>query len=416
MHELDVEKIRKDFPILSTLQNGHPLVYLDSASTSQKPNEVIESVVEYYKNYNANIHRGMYAISARSTEAYINSKEAVAKFIGADSYREIVYCKNTTEAINNLAYSWAEANIGKNDLILLTQMEHHANIVPWQLLAMRKGARIEYARLSPEYTLDMGDYKEKLEHNPKLVSFAHASNVLGTLNDAKSISELAHRAGATVLIDGAQVAPHLPLDVKGINADFYAFSSHKMLGPSGVGVLYGREELLEEMPPVQGGGDMIRTVSFEKSTWNDLPWKFEAGTPNIEGGIGLGAAVSYLNGVGMEKISAHERRLTKAALEMLAGIDGIKVYGIPREKSTGENRLGVVSFNVKGIHPHDLATIFDGEGIAIRAGHHCAMPLVRDVLAEPAVARMSFYLYNTEAELGIVADAIEKAKKLILHK
>lgn len=414
MPELDSDRIRKDFPILSTTSNGKKLVYLDSAATSQKPASVIDAISDYYKNYNANIHRGLYDISVRATEEYTKSKELVARFINADSYREVVYCKNTTDAINLVALSWAEANVKKGETILVTEMEHHSNIVPWQLLAKRKGAKVEYVKMKPDFTLDMQDYEKKLEKRPRLVSFTHVSNVLGTVNDARGLAKLAHGQGAKVLIDAAQSVPHMPVDVKSIDCDFLAFSSHKMLGPAGIGVLYGKEELLEEMPPVIGGGDMIRSVGFKESTWNELPWKFEAGTSNTEGGIGLGAAVNYLSKIGMKRIRQHEIELTKYALGGLEAAEGVKVYGIGSRKTTAENRAGVISFNINGAHPHDVATIFNSEGIAIRAGHHCAMPLVNTVLNEPAVARMSFYLYNKREEVDAAISAIEKVRN-VLH-
>ena len=391
-NRLDTEKIRGDFPILLTTSNSKRLVYLDSAATSQKPYSVINAISNYYKKYNANIHRGLYDISVKATEEYTESKWTVANFINARSYREIIYCKNTTDAINLVALSWGEKNLKKDDTVLITEMEHHSNIVPWQLLAKRKGAKLEYAKLGSDFMLDMDDFKRKLNHKPKLVSFAHVSNVLGTINDAKRMTSLAHKKGATVLIDGAQAAPHMPVDMKDIGADFYAFSGHKMLGPAGIGVLYGNEPLLDEMPPIIGGGDMIRSVKFQESTWNELPWKFEAGTANTEGGIGLGEAVNYLTRIGMNRIRQHELSLTKYALKRLEETGGIKIYGIGSKEMAEGNRAGVISFNIRGAHPHDVATIFNSEGIAIRAGHHCAMPLVNDVLNEPAVARMSFYI------------------------
>ncbi len=413
MSNLDVDKIREDFPILGTSHGGRKLVYLDSAATSQKPRSVIDAVSEYYKTYNANIHRGMYDISVKATEEYTRSKEDVARLINAGSYREIVYCKNTTEAINLVALSWADANIGKGDLILTTEMEHHSNMVPWQLIARRKEAKIEYVRMKEDFTLDMEDYKKRLEGNPKIVAFTHVSNVLGSINEAREMTSLAHGRGAKVLIDAAQSVPHMAVDVKALGCDFMAFSSHKMLGPAGIGVLYGKEAILEEMPPVIGGGDMIRSVSFRESTWNELPWKFEAGTATTEGGIGLGAAVRYLNDCGLDKIRRHEAALTRHALGRLEAVRGVRIYGIGGKGMTEKNRAGVISFNIDGAHPHDVATIFNSEGIAIRAGHHCAMPLVNEVLKEPSVARMSFYLYTKEDEIDAAADAIEKVKKVL---
>ncbi len=412
--ELDVSEVRKDFPILGTKRSGKRLVYLDSAATSQKPSSVIDAVGYYYRNYNANIHRGLYGIAEKATEAYTDSKRLVAKLINAESYRNIVYVRNTTEAINLVALSWANANIKKGDTILITQMEHHSNIVPWQLLAKRKGAKLDYVGLTKGNMLvDMDDYREKLGNNPRLVAFTHVSNVLGVINDAKLMSSLAHKSGAKVLVDGAQSVPHLSVDVKDIDCDFFAFSGHKMLGPAGIGVLYGKEELLEEMPPIFGGGDMIRSVSFDGSTWNELPWKFEAGTANVEGGIGLGAAVEYLNNVGIPRIREHEKKITRYALSKLAE-EKVSVYGPGSVKDFESKKAGVVSFNIKGAHPHDVASIFDSEGICIRAGHHCAMPLVNKVIGEPAAARMSFYLYNDEEDVDRAVSTISKVRK-ILH-
>lgn len=412
MAKLDVEKIRKDFPILHTTSHGKPLVYLDSAATSQKPVQVIEAVSNYYKNYNANIHRGIYEISVKATEEYTKSKELTAKFINAESYRNIVYNRNTTEAINTVAMTWGDANIKKGDRILITPMEHHSNIVPWQLLAKKKGAILEYAPLDKEnHFIDIEGLKEKLEENPKIVSFVHVSNVLGTINDVKRITELAHKAGAKVLIDGAQAVPHMKVDIKEINPDFYAFSSHKMLGPAGTGVLYGKEEILEEMPPFLGGGEMIRSVDFDASTWNELPWKFEAGTQNTESAIGFAAGINYLEKLGMENVRKHEEALVKYTLERLEEAKGVEVYG-PGKKEL-DKKGGVVSFNIKGAHPHDVASIFDLQGIAIRAGHHCAMPLVTKILNEPAVARASFYIYTKEEEIDKMIDAISQVRKTL---
>lgn len=389
--------------------HGKPLVYLDSAATSQKPRQVVEKVCEYYYNYNANIHRGIYEISEKATEAYTESKRKVAKFINADGIEEVVYVRNTTEGINIVALGWAEQNLKRGDRILITEMEHHSNIVPWQLLSRRKGLKLDYVRLDRTKTvLDTADFRAKLEKRPSLVAVTHVSNVLGTINDVKDITRLAHRKGAAVLVDGAQSAPHMKVDVKDIGCDFFVFSGHKMLAPAGIGVLYAKHKILEDMEPVMGGGDMIKSVSLLSSMWNDLPWKFEAGTQNIEGGIGLGAAVDYLSALGMGKVREHEKTLTKYALEELSTIRNVEVYG-PKNVS---RRGGVISFSVKGIHPHDIATVFDSEGIAIRAGHHCAMPLVRGVLDEPALARMSFYVYNDTKDIDAAVNAIKKAKKV----
>jgi len=406
---INANAIKADFPIFKIKVHGKPLVYLDSAATSQKPKQVINAIVNYYSTYNANIHRGVYEISERATRAYEGSKEKIVKLINAGSIEEIIYVRNTTEAINLVALSWGNANIKKGDHILISEMEHHSNLVPWQMLAERKRAVLDYIKLdSAKALLDVNSLKEELEKRPKLVAVAHVSNVLGTINEVKEITRLAHNAGASVLIDGAQSVPHMPVDVSSINCDFFAFSGHKMLGPTGVGILYGKRQVLEGMEPLFGGGDMIRTVGMHTHTWNDLPWRFEAGTPNIEAGIGLGAAVDYLNGLGMGRILEHEHRVTRYALEMLKDIKNVKVFGTNDINRHG----GVIAFAIKGVHPHDVAAIFDSEGIAIRAGQHCAMPLVTQVLKESAVARMSFYIYNDEDDIDKAVKAIEKVKKI----
>lgn len=411
MSEFDVDRIREDFPILGTKPNGKPLVFLDSASTSQKPRQVIKAVNDYYENYNSNIHRGLYSISMKSTDAYIKSKELAAKLINAESYRNIVYCRNTTDAINIIALSYAEPLIKQGDRILITDMEHHSNIVPWLMLARRKKAVLEHAALVDKSFIDMDDFRKKLENKPKIVAFTHASNVLGTINDVKTMTKLAHDAGATVIVDAAQSVPHMPIDVKEIDCDFMAFSSHKMLGPSGIGVLYGKEELLEETTPAIVGSDMIRSVTFESADWNELPWKFESGTPNIEGAIGLGAAIEYLNRIGLGRIRQHEMDTVKYALKRIGETEGMNVYG-PGSKDV-HRKGGVISFNISGAHPHDVSTIFDTEGIAIRAGHHCAMPLVNGILGQAAVSRMSFYLYTKQEEIDKAIDAVEKVKRVL---
>ncbi len=407
---LDVERIRQDFPILHTAMNGKPLIYLDSAATSQKPTQVIDAISDYYKTYNANIHRGIYAIAVKATAEYIESKEKLARLINAREMQEIIYTRNATEAINLVALSWGNKNVKRGDHILITQMEHHSNMVPWMMLARRKGAILDFVELDPDKTrLDGRSLDEQLEKNPKIVAAAQVSNVLGTVNDVKSIARKAHERGAVVLVDGAQSAPHMKVDVQDIGCDFFALSAHKMLGPTGIGALYGRRELLEGMEPVLGGGDMIRSVTFQDVAWNDLPWKFEAGTSHIAGGIGFGAAIDYLNAVGMERIREHEKSITSCALERLDGIKHVRVFG--PGKGEMESRGGVISFAVDNVHPHDVSQIFDSEGIAIRAGHHCAMPLVTQVLGESAVSRMSFYLYNLESEIDKAANAIEAVKK-----
>jgi len=412
MQGLSAERVRRDFPILKRMVNGKRLVYLDNAATSQKPRQVIDAVTDFYETYNANIHRGMYKMAEEATVAYTDSKVLAAKMINAGSYRSIVYVRNTTEAINLVARTWAEENVSKGDRILLTELEHHSNIVPWQMLAKRKGVVIDYAKLEDGKFVDMEDYERKLERGPKLVSFAHVSNVLGTINDAKTMTSMAHKAGAVVMVDAAQSVPHMPVDVRSIGCDFMAFSSHKMLGPSGVGVLYGKEELLDAMPPFLGGGDMIKSVSFRGAEWSELPWKFEAGTQNIEGAIGFAAAMKYLMKLGMANVRRHEIELTRYALDELAGTDGVETYG-PGAKEVSR-RAGVISFSVRGAPSHDVATIFDSEGIAIRAGHHCAMPLVKSVLHREGLPRMSFYIYNTKSEVDKAVEAIAKVRK-VLH-
>ena len=408
---LDSEKIIEDFPILSQERDGKRFVYLDSASTSQKPQQVIGKIDEYYKEYNANIHRGIYKISVRATDEYIRSKELAAKLINADSYRSIVYTRNTTESINLLALSWAGRKLRGGDGILLTEMEHHSNIVPWQMLKERKNTVMDYIALDEKKRLiDMEDFEMKLEAKPKIVSFTAASNVLGTITEMERMTKMAHDAGAIVIIDGAQAVPHMPIDVKKIDCDFMAFSSHKMLGPAGIGVLYGKEELLEEMEPLLGGGDMIKSVDFDSCTYNELPWKFESGTSNIEGGIGFGAAIEYLDKIGMQNVREHEKELTAYAIKRLREV-GVTVYG-PLEDQI-DRRGGAVSFKVSGAHPHDVAQIFDSENIAIRAGHHCAMPLVNQILNEDSVSRMSFYIYNKKEDVDAAIDALAKVKKVL---
>jgi len=408
---LDVERIKKDFPIFKIKVNGKPLVYLDSAATSQKPQQVIDAIYEYYTKYNANIHRGVYQIAERATEEYTNSKEKVAKLIGAAGIEEIIYVRNTTEAINLVALAWGDQNIKRGDHILISEMEHHSNIVPWQILAKKKGAVLDYIKLDKgKCGLSYASLEQELGKNPKIVAFTQVSNVLGSINDAKRITKAAKGAGATVLVDGAQAVPHMPVDVKDIGCDFYAFSGHKMLGPTGIGVLYGRKEMLAEMQPLFGGGDMIRTVGFHSYTPNDLPWKFEAGTSNIEGGIALGTAVDYLSRIGMRTIREHEKKVTKYAMESMAGIKNVIVFGCRAGET--DKRGGVVSFSIKGVHPHDVASIFDRDGIAIRAGHHCAMPLVTGVLGEGALSRMSFYIYNDERDIDKAVAAIGNVKRI----
>ncbi|MFP3289144.1 MAG: cysteine desulfurase [Candidatus Micrarchaeota archaeon] len=407
---LDVEAIRKDFPILSSKMNGKQLVYLDNAATTQKPRQVINAIEDYYTKYNANIHRGIYRLAEEATAMYEESKKKVADFIGADGIEEIVYTRNATESLNLVAIAWGEANIEKNDHILISEMEHHSNMVPWQLLAKRKGAYLDYIKINDDTSLNMQSLKEELEKKPKVVSLTHVSNVTGTINDIKEIARLVHKTGALFLVDGAQSVPHMKINVKDLGCDMLAFSGHKMLGPTGIGVLYAKKEILEAMPPFLGGGDMIKAVSYQSAIWNDLPWKFEAGTSNIEGGIGLGAAIDYINKIGIEEINKHEKELTRYALERISEIKNVDIFGYGYENL--EKRAAVISFSINGVHPHDIAQIFDKEGIAIRAGHHCAMPLVKRLVSNGSVARMSFYLYNTKEEIDKAIDAIIKVKKM----
>jgi len=403
---IDVESIRRDFPIFTRKVNGKPLVYLDSAATSQKPDGVIESMNDYYRRYNANPHRGVYAISEEATAAYESARQKVATFIQAPSPKEIVFTRNVTEAINLVRYSWGRANVRAGDRILLTEMEHHSNLVPWQLLAREVGAQLDFLYIDDDGLLRLEDLDRKLE-GARLVAFTHQSNTLGTINPVKAITQAAHRAGALVLVDGAQAVPHMAVNVVDLGIDFYGFSGHKMCGPTGIGVLWARRALLEAMPPFMGGGDMIKRVRLQEATWNDLPWKFEAGTPSVAEGIGLGAAVDYLCGIGMDRVRAHERTLVEYALEKLQDVPGIRLYG----PADSEIHGGAVSFSLPNVHPHDLATLVDREGIAIRAGHHCTQPLM-ERLGVPATSRASFYIYNRPAEVDQLVEAIEKAQKV----
>ncbi len=401
---MDIEKIRKDFPILNRKVHGKPLIYLDNAATSQKPKQVIDAISDYYNSYNANIHRGIHKLSEEATLAYEKAHEKTAEFIGAGGMEEIVFTKNTTESLNLLAYSLT-LGLKKGDEIVLTQMEHHSNIVPWQQLAKQRGLAVKYININEEGQLDAKSISESITKKTKIVSATHASNVMGTINPIKEIAKIAHENNALMIVDGAQSVPHMKVNVKDLNCDFLAFSGHKMLGPTGIGVLYGKKELLEKMPPFLYGGDMIREVKFDDATFNDLPWKFEAGTPNIAAGIGLGAAVDYLNKVGMDAIRRHDKELTEYAMEILNEIDGISIYG-PKDE-----RGAVVSFNINSVHSHDVSEILDSEGIAIRAGHHCCMPLMK-LLNVQGTARASFYLYNTKEEINKLAEGIKKVKKI----
>jgi cysteine desulfurase/selenocysteine lyase len=404
---MDIEKIRSDFPILSReIRPGIPLVYLDSTATAQKPKQVIEAMDEFYRKSNANIHRGVHTLAEEATAMYEEARAKTAHFINSKKARQIIFTRNATESINLLAYSWGRANLHNGDLVILTEMEHHSNLVPWQMLAAEKGLRLEFIPVGDDGLLDMEAYKGLLNQMPKLVAFTHMSNVLGTITAAEEIISLAHQAGAVTLVDGAQSVPHFTVDVQALDVDFLAFSAHKMCGPTGIGVLYGKEALLEAMPPFMGGGDMIKKVYLRSFTPNDLPHKFEAGTPAVAEAIGLGAAVDYLSAVGMDAIADHEQRIIKYALEQLGQVKGVKVIG-PEARFKG----GVAAFTVEGVHPHDVAQILDSDGIAVRAGHHCAMPL-HDKYCLPATTRASFYLYNNEAEVDKLAAGLRKVQKV----
>jgi cysteine desulfurase/selenocysteine lyase len=405
---LDPHLLRTDFPILSTVNRlGKPLVYLDSAATSLKPLAVIEAVDGYNRAYSANIHRGIYEMAERATGAYEETRAKVARLINAPDPREIVFVRNATEAINLVAYSWGRRNIGRGDSIVLTEMEHHANLVPWQLLVQEKDGDLEFVPITDDGVLRPEVFEVLLHLRPKLVAFTHASNMLGTINPAREMTEMAHAAGALVLIDGAQAVPHMPVDVQAIGADFYVFSGHKMLGPTGSGALWARRELLEAMPPFMAGGDMIREVHLRRSEWNDVPYKFEAGTPDIAAQIGMGAAADYLMGLGMDAVAAHEKDLVTYALDLLPReVPGIQIYG-----PAAEHRGGLVSFNLPGIHPHDVAQILDRSGICVRAGHHCAMPL-HERFDLAATARASFNVYTIPEEIDALAVGLREVSRI----
>ncbi|TAM58617.1 cysteine desulfurase [bacterium] len=401
------ERVRADFPLLATrTSKGKPLVYLDSAATSQKPRSVIDTVSSYYERYNANIHRGVYEIAERATEAYEAARKRVAAFFNAASTDEIVFTRNATESINLVCYTWGFENLHAGDAILLTRLEHHSNIVPWQLLAAKTGAELRFLELDGQGRVVLDDLERKLQ-GVKLVALTHVSNTLGTIVPLEQIVPAAHAAGAVVLADGAQAAPHLRVDVRALDVDFYAASGHKMLAPTGIGALFGKRALLEAMPPFLAGGDMIRRVTFERTTYNELPWKFEAGTSNISGAIGLGAAVDYLQTLDMTWVREHEVALTSYALERLAAVPHLTLYG-PKQ---AQERGGVAAFTMGDVHPHDLASILDAEGVCVRAGHHCTMPL-HELLGLTATARASFYVYNTFADVDALIEALEKAARI----
>jgi cysteine desulfurase/selenocysteine lyase len=404
---LNVKAIQSEFPILQVEAHpGVPLIYLDSAATSQKPAPVIEAMVEYLSGYNANVHRGIHRLSEDATVAYEGARQRISAFINAPDPATVIFVRNTTEALNLVAYSWGRANIRPGDEILLTEMEHHSNVVPWQLLAEECGAVVRYLPITDAGLLDLGALPEMLGERTRLFAFTAMSNVFGTINPVKELVLAARAVGAISVVDAAQSVPHLSVDVQDIDCDFLAFSGHKMCGPTGIGVLYGRRDLLEEMPPFLSGGDMIRRVEFEGSTWNDLPWKFEAGTPSIAEGIGFGAAVDYLSAIGMDEIHAHEQFITGYALEALSEVKGLRTLGPPVAQ-----RGGVVAFTLDGVHPHDISQILDQDGIAIRAGHHCAMPL-HHRLRIPASARASFYLYTSTDEIDKLVTGLNRVRKV----
>jgi len=406
---LSVEKIRADFPILNRkMSGGKPLVYLDNAATSQKPLAVIDAIHDYYMNYNSNIHRAVHQLGEEATIAFERTREKVAKFINARSTEEIIFTRNATEALNLIAYSWGRTNVKKGDKIVITEMEHHSNIVPWQILASEKGAKLEYIGVDDDGYLKIHEYKSHLDSNKvKLVSVTHMSNVLGTIVPVNDIIKMSHEKGIPVLIDGAQSVPHMTVDVQKMDCDFMAFSAHKMLGPTGVGILYVKRDILEKMPPFIGGGDMIKEVHKYETRYNDLPFKFEGGTPNIADVIGFAAAIDYLTDLGMDRVREHEIELTKYAIDRISGVKGVTLYGPRNTKDRG----GVVSFNIGDIHPHDLATIMNDHGVAIRSGHHCAQVLM-ERLDVAATSRASFYIYNTKEEVDTFIGALEEARRL----
>lgn len=401
-----MKMIKTDFPILNQKINGQQMIYFDNAATSQKPQFVIDSLVDYYQNDNANVHRGIYELSERATNAYEQARDKVQNFIHAKKREEVLFTRGTTESLNWLASTYGAENIKQGDEIIISYMEHHSNIVPWQQLAQRVGANLKYINLKADGTLDLADAEEKMSDKTKIVSVTHASNVLGVVNPIKELAQMAHQHGAIMIADGAQSAPHMVIDVQDMNVDFFAFSGHKMLGPTGIGVLYGKYDVLNKMNPAQFGGEMIELVDLHEATFQPLPWRFEAGTPNIAGAIGLGAAVDYLTNIGMTEIEAYEQSLVSYALPKIKKIPGVTVYG-PQDS---EHHSGVIAFNLDSVHAHDLATALDQEGIEVRAGHHCTQPLMR-YLGIAATVRVSLYIYNTREEIDHFIDIIGKIKE-----
>jgi cysteine desulfurase/selenocysteine lyase len=400
---MNVQEVRKLFPILGQKVNGNPLIYLDSAATSQKPIQVIEKLNDYYRNYNSNVHRGVHTLGTLATDAYEGTREKVKRFINATSAEEIIFTRGTTAAINLIATSYGRTNLGPGDEIVITPMEHHSNIIPWQQVARVTGATLNYIPLQKDGSISLADVEMTITENTKIVSVMQVSNVLGTINPVKEIAEIAHRNGAIMVVDGAQSAPHMKIDVQDLNCDFFTFSAHKMCGPTGIGVLYGKKALLNRMEPVEFGGEMIDFVDLQEATWKELPWKFEGGTPIIAGAIGLGAAIDFLEELGLDNIEAHEHKLAQYALHRLSEVSDVTVFG-------PKHRAGLVTFNCDDVHPHDVATVLDTEGIAVRAGHHCAQPLMK-WLEVSSTARASFYLYNTEEEIDAFIKALIKTKE-----
>ncbi|PFC21318.1 cysteine desulfurase SufS [Bacillus cereus] len=400
---MNIHEIRKQFPILDQKVNGKQLVYFDSAATSQKPIQVIETLERYYKEYNSNVHRGVHTLGTKATDAYEGAREKVRKFINAKSMEEIIFTRGTTTALNTVAASYGLENVKEGDEIVISYMEHHSNIIPWQQVAKKTGATLKYLPLQPDGTISIEDARQTITPNTKIVSIMYVSNVLGTINPVKEIGAIAHENGAIMVVDGAQSTPHMKVDVQDLNCDFYALSAHKMCGPTGIGVLYGKKELLNNMEPIEFGGEMIDFVDLQESTWKELPWKFEAGTPIIGNAIGLGAAIDFLEEIGLDNIEKHEHELAQYALERLSEVDGVTIYG-------PKHRAGLVTFNIEDVHPHDVATVLDVEGIAVRAGHHCAQPLMKWLKAS-STARASFYLYNTKEEIGTFVDSLIKTKE-----
>jgi cysteine desulfurase / selenocysteine lyase len=403
---MNIQDIRNQFPILHQEVNGNPLVYLDSAATSQKPIQVIDALNNYYREYNSNVHRGVHTLGTRATDGYEGAREKVRKFINAKSTEEIIFTRGTTTALNTVAASYGLANLNEGDEIIISYMEHHSNIIPWQQIAKKTGAVLKYIPLQEDGSISLDDAQATITANTKIVSIMQVSNVLGVINPIKEIAKMAHDQGAIMVVDGAQSAPHMKIDVQDLDCDFLAFSGHKMCGPTGIGVLYGKKKLLENMEPIEYGGEMIDFVELYDSTWKELPWKFEGGTPIIAGAIGLGAAIDFLEQIGLENIAEHEHKLVAYAMEKMSTIEGISIFG-PKDPA---KRAGLVTFNINDVHPHDVATVLDAEGIAVRAGHHCAQPLMR-WLKQSATARASFYLYNTEEDIDKLVSGLIKTKE-----